>query len=85
MVRGRGASVHGDLVTAAHEAGVTILAGTDTRPHGRVVGEIRALASTEALAEAGFVIERLREVTEPDPSDKRYRIPLFLHVCASRR
>lgn len=39
-----GASAHPDLVAAAAEAGVKILAGTDTRPHGRVADEIRALA-----------------------------------------
>lgn len=37
---------------------------------------------TEALAKAGFVIERIREVTEPNPSDKWHRIPLFLHIRA---
>jgi imidazolonepropionase-like amidohydrolase len=40
-----GATVHGDLCAAAAEAGVTILAGTDSRPHGRVADEIRALAA----------------------------------------
>jgi imidazolonepropionase-like amidohydrolase len=39
-----GASVHGRLAAAAAEAGVTILAGTDSRPCGRVIDEIRALA-----------------------------------------
>jgi SAM-dependent methyltransferase len=39
---------------------------------------------TDALADAGFVIERLREVTDPDPSQKWHRIPLFLHVLARR-
>jgi hypothetical protein len=37
-----GASAHGRLTAAAVEAGVTVLAGTDSRPHGRVVDEIRA-------------------------------------------
>jgi len=40
-----GATVHGDLCAAAAEAGVTLLAGTDSRPHGRVASEIRALAA----------------------------------------
>ena len=40
-----GASGHGRLSAAAAEAGVTILAGTDSRPHGRVADEIRALAA----------------------------------------
>ncbi len=39
---------------------------------------------TNALADAGFVIERLREVGEPNPDDKWHRIPLFLHVRAVR-
>jgi len=39
------ATVHPALVAAAAEAGVRILAGTDSRPHGRVADEIRALAS----------------------------------------
>lgn len=41
-------------------------------------------AYTEALSEAGFLIERLREVTEPDPGNKWHRIPLFLHIHAVR-
>lgn len=39
-----GATVHDQLAAAAAEAGVTILAGTDSRPCGRVIDEIRALA-----------------------------------------
>lgn len=39
-----GATVHGQLAATAAEAGVTILAGTDSRPCGRVIDEIRALA-----------------------------------------
>jgi imidazolonepropionase-like amidohydrolase len=41
----RGAGAHAELTAAAAEAGVTLLAGTDSRPHGRVAGEIRALAA----------------------------------------
>ena len=41
-----GAVAHPRLVLTAAEADVTILAGTDSRPHGRVVDEIRALAAT---------------------------------------
>jgi SAM-dependent methyltransferase len=37
-----------------------------------------------ALENAGFVIEALREVTEPDPADRWSRIPLFLDVRARR-
>ncbi|RSN09735.1 amidohydrolase [Streptomyces sp. WAC 05977] len=39
-----GVEAHPALVVAAAEAGVKILAGTDSRPHGRVGDEIRALA-----------------------------------------
>jgi imidazolonepropionase-like amidohydrolase len=38
-------TAHPALVASAAEAGVTILAGTDSRPHGRVADEIRALAA----------------------------------------
>jgi SAM-dependent methyltransferase len=37
---------------------------------------------TEELADAGSVIERLREPTESDPASSWYRIPLFLHIRA---
>jgi imidazolonepropionase-like amidohydrolase len=40
-----GAGAHGALVAAAAESGVTLLAGTDSRPHGRVSDEVRALAA----------------------------------------
>ncbi|TCC26145.1 class I SAM-dependent methyltransferase [Kribbella sindirgiensis] len=40
---------------------------------------------TDALADAGLVIERLREYSSDDPANKWYRIPLFLHIVASRR
>jgi imidazolonepropionase-like amidohydrolase len=54
-----GASVHGALTAAAVEAGVTVLAGTDSRPHGRIADEVRALAGAgvpahEALAAASW-------------------------------
>jgi imidazolonepropionase-like amidohydrolase len=39
-----GAAVHGPLTAAAAEAGVTLLAGTDSRPCGRVIAEIGAMA-----------------------------------------
>jgi imidazolonepropionase-like amidohydrolase len=45
-----GAEVHGQLAAAAAEAGVTLLAGTDSRPHGRVVDEVRALADAGVRA-----------------------------------
>jgi hypothetical protein len=47
-------------------------------------GEHRPLqAYTEALADEGFVIERLREPTSPDPAKPWSRIPLFLDIVAA--
>lgn len=40
-----GAGAHPHLAVAAAEAGVTVLAGTDSRPHGRIADEVRALIS----------------------------------------
>jgi SAM-dependent methyltransferase len=40
---------------------------------------------SRALEHAGFSIEIIREVTEPDPDDKWYRIPLFMDIRATRR
>lgn len=45
-----GASVHGRLAAAALEAGVTVLAGTDSRPHGGIAAEIRALVTAGVSA-----------------------------------
>jgi imidazolonepropionase-like amidohydrolase len=49
----------GPLVAAAHEAGVTLLAGTDSYgtaalPHGRVAGEVRHLAAVGVPPEAAI-------------------------------
>lgn len=41
----RGAGAHGQLVAAAAEAGVTVLAGTDSWPHGRIRNEVMAFAA----------------------------------------
>jgi SAM-dependent methyltransferase len=47
-------------------------------------GEHRPLqVYTEALADGGFVIERLREPTSPDPAKPSSRIPLFLNIVAA--
>lgn len=47
-------------------------------------GEHRPLqAYTEALADAGFVLERLREPTDLDPAKPWRRIPLFLNIVAT--
>jgi imidazolonepropionase-like amidohydrolase len=54
-----GASAHPALVAAAAEAGVRVLAGTDSLPHGRISDEVRALAAAgvrphDALAAASW-------------------------------
>ncbi|MFC3736788.1 amidohydrolase family protein [Paractinoplanes deccanensis] len=54
-----GASAHGALTAAAVEAGVTVLAGTDTRPHGGITREIRAMVTAgvpahDAIAAASW-------------------------------
>ena len=47
-------------------------------------GEHRPLqAYTDALTDAGLVIERLREPTNPDPAKPWYRVPLFLNIVAA--
>jgi imidazolonepropionase-like amidohydrolase len=54
-----GTEALGPLVAAAVEAGVRVLAGTDSHPHGLIADEIRALAATgirthDALAAASW-------------------------------
>jgi imidazolonepropionase-like amidohydrolase len=49
-----GTNVHPALCAAAAEAGVTILAGTDSRPHGRIADEIRALAAAGLTPQAAI-------------------------------
>jgi SAM-dependent methyltransferase len=39
-------------------------------------------AYTDALFAAGFLIDQIQELGEPDPQDKWSRIPLFLHMRA---
>jgi imidazolonepropionase-like amidohydrolase len=54
-----GAEAHAPLAAAAVEAGVTVLAGTDSRPTGRITDEIRTLVEAglrphDALAAASW-------------------------------
>lgn len=42
-------------------------------------------AYIDALAATGFVVERIQEVTEPDPSHKWHGVPMFLDLGAIRR
>jgi SAM-dependent methyltransferase len=52
----------------------------------RFESEHRPLESyTRALEAAGFAIEALRELGEPNPDDKWFRMPLFLDLRAVRR
>jgi imidazolonepropionase-like amidohydrolase len=46
-----GATAHPALVAAAAEAGVVMLAGTDSRPTGRVADEVRAMAAAGVAPE----------------------------------
>jgi imidazolonepropionase-like amidohydrolase len=72
-----GATVHGQLAAAAAEAGVTILAGTDSRPCGRVIDEIRALAGAgvpphQAIGAASWAARSylgMAGLTEGAPAD----------------
>lgn len=72
-----GAQVHGQLAAAAVEAGVTLLGGTDSRPHGRIVDEVRALADAgvpahDALGAASWSARAylgLPGLTEGSPAD----------------
>jgi len=72
-----GATVHGQLAAAAAEAGVTILAGTDSRPCGRVIGEVRALAEAgvpvhQAIGAASWAARSylgMAGLTEGAPAD----------------
>lgn len=72
-----GATVHAQLAAAAAEAGVTILAGTDSRPCGRVIDEIRALMAAgvpphQALGAASWTARSylgLAGLTEGAPAD----------------
>jgi imidazolonepropionase-like amidohydrolase len=72
-----GASRHGQLSAAAAEAGVTLLAGTDSRPHGRVSAEIRAMAAAgvpahDALAAGSWAARAylgLPGLTDGAPAD----------------
>ena len=40
-----GAEAHPSLVAAAFDTDVTVMAGTDSDPHGRVADEVRAMVS----------------------------------------
>jgi imidazolonepropionase-like amidohydrolase len=73
----KGAEAHPALSAAAFEAGVTVLAGTDERPHGRVADEIRALVAAGlppegALGAGSWVARRylgLPGLAENAPAD----------------
>ncbi len=63
------------LVRNADQNGLTMTFEMEHRP-------LQVYA--DALAAAGFLIERIGEIGEPDPDDKWSRIPLFLHIRAVR-
>lgn len=72
-----GAEVHGQLAAAAAEAGVTILAGTDSRPCGRIIDEVRALVGAgvrphQAIGAASWAARSylgIAGLTEGAPAD----------------
>jgi SAM-dependent methyltransferase len=64
------------LVDTRERAGLTMTFHSEHRP---------LQAYTSALAAAGFLIDQLGEVANPDPSSKWHRIPMFLHLRALRR
>ena len=79
--RATGASSHGSYFAERRYA-------DDIERNGlsmRFESEHRPIESyTRALEDAGFAIEALREVGEPDPGDKWSRMPLFLDLRAVR-
>ncbi len=72
-----GASAHPGLTAAAVEAGVTVLAGTDSRPHGGIATEVRAMVAAgvsphDAIAAASWTARSylgLPGLTEGAPAD----------------
>jgi imidazolonepropionase-like amidohydrolase len=72
-----GIEAHPRLVAAAHEAGVTVLAGTDSTPHGNVAREVALLArsglpGTAAVGAASWIARHylgLDGITEGAPAD----------------
>jgi imidazolonepropionase-like amidohydrolase len=72
-----GASAHAGLAAAAAEAGVVVLAGTDSRPHGQIADEVRALAAAgvpphDALGAASWTARSylgLAGLTPGEPAD----------------
>ena len=73
----RGCELHPRLVRSAFEAGVTVLAGTDSTPHGNVANEVRLLAdaglpNTAAIAAASWTARSflgLTSLQEGAPAD----------------
>jgi imidazolonepropionase-like amidohydrolase len=72
-----GASAHAGLAAAAAEAGVVVLAGTDSRPHGQIADEVRALAAAgvpphDALGAASWTARSylgMAGLTPGEPAD----------------
>jgi SAM-dependent methyltransferase len=64
------------IADACERGGFTMTFHSEHRPLSAYI---------DALAEAGFVVERIQEVTEPDPAHKWHGVPMFLHLRASLR
>ena len=54
------------------------------RPTILLAVESESASYMEALERAGFRVECIREVTEEDPEDPWFRIPMFLDLRAAR-
>jgi SAM-dependent methyltransferase len=61
------------LADTCERDGLTMTFHSEHRPLGDYA---------DALARGGFLIERIREVGDPNTDDKWHRIPLFLHLRA---
>jgi hypothetical protein len=62
-----------ELAARAHAAGVTVLAGTDSEPHGRIADEIRRLAGRQSPPASEYSLPPASEYGLPP--DGEYGLP----------
>ena len=68
----------GPAAEPAHGAAVV---GDEAALLGEVVSDHRSIQDWSHLVEAtGLLVEAVREVGSPEPTDRWHRIPLFLHL-----
>ena len=75
------ATARGDYFEPKHYADPVTRDGLSMTFHG-IHRPLQAY--TEALADAGFVITRMREVNHSNPDHNWHRMPLFLHIVAEK-